>query len=171
MKKIISFTAISLAVLLTSCTKEVNESLPSANKTSIKTKPTGNQTNTVTYHYVYATFERFGRTLLDCMGWGLCYFEGCFNCCTENGEIVNCPTSMPVERAGIIRIPDGETEGILTIKLNPNYPEQADAISNELTFIVDEDIDNDGYIIHEGNYSLDPSVGNYGGYILNVTEK
>jgi hypothetical protein len=171
MKKIIYLIAICIAVLFTSCTKEVDSSLLPANKTSIKTKQTGNQTNSPTYHFVYVTWSSFGRAGLYCLGWGLCEFEGCFNCCTENGQIVDCPTSMPVERAGIIRIPDGEKEGVLTITLNPSYIEQANAISNELTLIVDVDIDNDGYIIHEGNYSFDSSVGNYGGYILNVTKK
>jgi hypothetical protein len=120
---------------------------------------------------MYITWASFGRELLACLGFGLCHFDACFNCCTENGNIVECPTSIPQMRAGIIRIEDGQSEGILTIKLNPNDPEQENAINNTLTLYVDEDIDNDGYIIHEGQYSYDPNVGNDGGYILNVTEK
>lgn len=172
MKKTIYLSAIYLAVLFTSCTKEGESGLVSANKTSIKTKhKTEIKTNTVTYHIAYATWSSWGRAGLYCLGWGLCEFEGCFNCCTENSNIVDCPTSMPQEKAGIIKIENGQNEGILTISLNPNYNEQENAINNQLTFFVDDDIDNDGYIIHKGEYSFDSNVGNYGGYILNVTEK
>jgi hypothetical protein len=123
-------------------------------------------------HIYYAAWDEWGRTSRDCAGNGLCNFRDCWFCCTENDVIVDCDSRQ--SRAGeyaTIMIDADTKKGDFIIELNPNIVEQEAAISNQSIFYIDEDLETDDFILHQGQYPFDSQIGTYGGYRLDITQK
>lgn len=126
-------------------------------------------------HIFYVAWDGNGRTKHDCDKFGMCNVIACAFCCTENGEIVPCDDSntnnnQNIYNTGIISMDLATGIGDLTYKLNPNDPQQNDAINNQWTYYVDEDFYVENVKILAGEYLYDASVGEYGGYIVPVVE-
>ncbi len=99
---------------------------------------------------------------------GLCNFQDCWFCCTDDFEnIVNCDDNLQqVNNVGKISIDDITNDGDMYIELNPAISEQEKAIEDQLTLYVDDDIENENFIIGKGEYEFNPEVGPNGGYIV-----
>lgn len=105
-------------------------------------------------------------------GWGLCNYEDCWFCCIdENGQIIDCEGQQDVVKSAIITIDNETSEGTFVIKLNSAYDDQSYAITNESTFYIDDDLENEDFIIHRGNYLFNDGIGDEGGYVLDITKK
>lgn len=121
------------------------------------------------FHIYFADWSEWGRTSKDCKKFGLCDFVDCWACCEQGGVIVDCPTAERIPNSGTITIDLQTNIGYLVIELDPLYSDQADAILNQKTLYVDEDIVKSNAILHSGEYLFDPTIGEYGGYSLDVT--
>ncbi|MCF8458827.1 MAG: hypothetical protein K9H62_23060 [Bacteroidales bacterium] len=120
----------------------------------------------------YAAWDEWGRTSKDCDGWGLCNYVSCWFCCIdENNNIVDCDSFQDIVKSAIITIDTQTNEGTFIIKLNSFYEVQRDAINNESIFYIDDDIENEDFILHSGNYQFNDEIGDEGGYILDITKK
>ncbi len=152
MKKIILGSLILLVIgVISSCQKEIkNTSIKESQSTQTASKP-------VIYH---AEWDEWGRAKKGCKGWGLCNFSDCWFC--DDGEALHT--------ADVI-FDDQTKEGFMIIELDPSDPVEANAITTAKAFYVDEDIDNPNSILHMGIYPFDQTVGEYGGYRLNITIK
>lgn len=83
--------------------------------------------------------------------------------------IVEGPIKITVTHSFDEDAPDFELKA--TYKLNSS--EELEGLE-ETTFYVDQDFyssDEDGvkYVFHKGEYSFDPTIGEFGGYAINVT--
>jgi hypothetical protein len=167
--KLISFVAILFAMLY-SCQKEsLTIENDSKYNNTFSAKEGEGEDDDVKKVILHVEFESFGRTSQDCSGFGLCQFVICLNCCVDaNGQVVDCPTSTPKIRAGTIMIPENSYLGTLTVQLNPNDSIQSEAIINQSILYVDSDIVGDSVTIKAGGYSYSPSIGQFGGYMLDV---
>lgn len=125
------------------------------------------------FNIFYATWTEWGRTSRNCeSGWGLCKAVSCWLCCTnDKDEIVDCKDEKRLKNAGKVVIDTGTKEGYMLIELDPSISVQTKAISNSLALFIDQDIENDGFIIRKGEYNFNPGIGSYGGYKLRVTGK
>lgn len=121
------------------------------------------------FHLAYADWDGWGRTSKQCHGFGLCNFTGCTFCCVENGVIVNCKDKKVMPKSGLIKIDVATNNGFMTIKLNPQFPDENDAIKNKETLYIDENLTNDDITLYKGNYAFDSSIGLYGGYIVQAS--
>lgn len=102
----------------------------------------------------------------------MCKAVSCWFCCTnDKDEIVDCKNEARLKNTGKVIIDTGTGQGYMLIKLEPSVPGQANAISNSLPLYVDQDIENDGFIIQQGEYHFAPEIGSYGGYRLSVRGK
>lgn len=167
MKKLIFLTSLCFLaiILIISCNKKKTINDPQANG-SIKKK------TRVQYNVYYANWDGWGRISRNCHGWGLCNFQDCWFCCTDNaGNIIDCPKEELIANGGTIYIPVESNEGFMEIKLNPDYSEQQDAITNELTLYLDNDIIGENFILRQGEYEFTSTIGQYGGYSILVTKK
>ena len=130
----------------------------------------GLQSKAKTYHIYYATWEEWGHVdgNGDCVGRGLCRFEDCLFCCTENDLIVDCSSLEEIPNAGEALI-DKETDlGVMTISLDSSNPEHVSAINNRSDLIITDDL-NDGELkLLKGNYPYISTIGIDGGYEVNA---
>jgi len=74
-------------------------------------------------------------------------------------------------RSGIIRIEEGQNNGEATIELNIADQPKYDAINNQSTLYIKEDIESETFIISQGEYSFNFTIDANGGYTLPVTKK
>jgi hypothetical protein len=88
-----------------------------------------------------------------------------------NDEIIDCEDDSAIRNGGTISFDDSTNVAELVIKLNPNYSDQLDAINNQYTLYVDENLESDSFIVSEGAYLYDSQVGTYGGYTVELTKK
>lgn len=167
MKKIVFIITLVIslsAIVLTSCEQSENLEENSIENGISKKKE---------FHIHYATWDEWGRASKKCKRWGLCNYEGCWFCCTENGVIVDCDDNSSqqneIQNAAKIIINKETNEGFFIIELNPLIEIENTAIINEKIFYIDEDIIKENTILHQGEYSFDKNVGKYGGYKLNIT--
>ncbi len=165
--------AVLATTLLFSCHKDME---PSTISTSPNKKTESTQKdieeNVVTYHIYYATWDEWGRSVLDCEGMGLCNFVDCFACCTdENDVVIDCPQKTMMLRSGIIKIRDGVNSGIMTINLNPIDKEQESAINTSAVLYIDENLESATFTVLAGEYMFNPHQGSYGGYQVDVIKK
>ncbi len=122
------------------------------------------------FYVIYMDWDGWGRTSRDCRGFGLCNFTSCTFCCIENGVIVSCNNSNRIPNSGVANIDKKTNKGFLTIKLDPIFSDQKDAISNRETLHIDIDLTKDGFTLHKGEYAFDSSMGKHGGYNVKVTK-
>ena len=100
----------------------------------------------------------------------MCNVEICGLCCTVNGQIVPCDEGGGTTSTGTIVIDDNSGVGTMIYALDINDPQEANIINNGSAFHVDEDMAVTGVLILQGDYSYDPSIGNYGGYTIDAVE-
>jgi hypothetical protein len=163
-------TLFILSLLTIFCTKE--RELPINNKLNIKNGINKDDVAKITYHVVYATWDEWGRMSLDCDGFGLCNFVTCFNCCTDDfGNIVDCPTNSKLPRTGKIIYIKGQSQSTMEVKLNPQFSDEANAISRKDTLHIDNNLENVFCTIKSGKYIFNPSIGEFGGYSVDVLIK
>ncbi|PYE78632.1 hypothetical protein DFQ11_1255 [Winogradskyella epiphytica] len=173
MKKLfsmLSILSISLSVVLFSC--ESDEAIQNVDnqETNIVSEINA-KSGPVKFKVYFATWDEWGRSSKDCKGWGLCNYTSCWFCCIdENEDIVDCNTSQSVDNSGTITINPITNLGHLVIELNPSVTIQNDAIVNQKTFYIDNDIITTDAIVHKGDYSFDSSIGLFGGYSIDVTQ-
>jgi hypothetical protein len=143
------------------------------NETPAQRLSASSSTEEKKFHIFYVTWTDWGRTRKNCeSGWGLCKAVSCWLCCTnDKDEIVDCKNEERLKNTGKVVIDTGTGQGHMLIKLDPSLPDQANAISNALPLYVDQDIENDGFIIQQGEYDFTPEIGSYGGYRLSVRRK
>lgn len=142
--------------LLFSCE---SESLNSQVENSSLNESTVDNSTTAKKVIFYASWDEWGRASRDCDGWGLCNFYSCWFC------------EEPGQYSGKVEVDDITNEGFLYITLDPTESIQNDAILGESIFYVDEDIDNSIATIHRGEYDFDSTIGEYGGYKIDITVK
>ncbi len=146
-------------IALISCEKETTETVTPDNVSANENGPQ-EQVSTKKPVIYHATWEEWGHESDDCEGWGLCNYTDCWFC--DDGSLIDI-------NHGQVTYDDETGVGILVIELNPDIPEQYTAIQGQATLWVDEDIVNEGSMLHAGEYAFDPSIGEYGGYSLNMT--
>ncbi|HRK29238.1 MAG TPA: hypothetical protein PK239_18325 [Chitinophagales bacterium] len=108
----------------------------------------------------YAEWTDWGRTSLDCHGFGLCNFWDCWF----------CEVNM-ARRQAAVEFDDETRRGYFVIELDANKAEDISAIQNKETLYVDTDINNPNSVLHAGAYLYDPTVGVSGGYKIAITIK
>jgi hypothetical protein len=118
--------------------------------------------------HIYWGDGSFGRTSKNCKGIGLCNYQDCWFCCTENEEIVNCNDKKVIINSGVVIIDASTKKGSLTIKLDPNNPKHLEAISNKSTFYIDENLKGAHFTIKKGEYTFNQNIGKNGGYIVDA---
>jgi hypothetical protein len=123
------------------------------------------------FHVIFADWTEWGRTSKNCKGFGLCNFQSCTFCCTENGVIVECNNKNRVPNSGVIEIDKVTNEGFLTISLDVAFKEQNDAVKNTETLYLDEDLHSGNITLYKGEYKFNNSVGRYGGYLIKASLK
>ena len=106
---------------------------------------------------------RLGRVSKNCGGFGVCELSAL------GVTIVEGPIKITVTHSFDEDAPDFELKA--TYKLNSS--EELEGLE-DTTFYVDQDFyssDEDGvkYVFHKGEYSFDPTIGEFGGYAINVT--
>jgi len=153
------------SILIISCSKKQNEiDEVSPNAASVNKAPTP--------HIYYATWDEFGRASKDCKGWGLCNFNDCWFCCTDEMEnIVDCEFQSIIMNSALIIIDEESNSGSFIFKLNPKDSIQNVAIKEGLTFYIDDDIKSESFVLYKGEYLFNKHVGNYGGYIMKASKK
>ena len=123
-----------------------------------------NKIDPIKYHLVYANWESWGRTSKDCGGFGLCHFQSCSFCCTQDDVIIDCPKNQRLFNSGTIVIDKTTNMGFLIIELDPLDNIQLNAINNNEILYVDENLTNENIKLHKGNYQFDEEIGLNGGY-------
>ena len=106
---------------------------------------------------------RLGRASKNCAGFGICELSAL------GVTIVEGPVKITVTHSFDEDAPDFELKG--TYKLNS--AEELKGLE-DTTFYVDQDFyssDEDGvkYVFHKGEYNFDPTIGQFGGYSIDVT--
>ena len=129
-------------------------------KNQVSTKTVTNVRNARWYLY-YCSWDSWGHGS-SCTGMGLCNYTDCWFC---NVDDIQSPHIGQVFYDKITK------EGFLIIKLDLSEQIQKDAISNKSDFYVDNDIEKSNTILRKGIYSYDKTIGEYGGYKLNITVK
>lgn len=163
---------ILLTTIYISCKKGTDQNGNTLTKEEILQSSQSSTGNEQRYHIYYASWDEWGRARRNCDGWGLCNFQSCWFCCTDDhNQIVNCQTQQRIENAGKITIDDQTKDGDMTIELHPSIQIQNDAITQRLTLYIDQDLENAEFIIRAGEYIFDQQIGSFGGYRLNVTVK
>lgn len=110
----------------------------------------------------YASWSEFGRTSRSCKGFGLCEFYSCWFC---DGNRDDRKYSARVEV-------DKETNvGYMFIELDLNDEIQKNAFLNKSSFFIDEDLISENVILKSGEYMYDKSIGENGGYKIDVFVK
>lgn len=61
--------------------------------------------------------------------------------------------------------------GYLFIELDPSEQIQNDAITANAPFYIDNNLEDDQIIIKSGVYQFDQTIGNFGGYKIDVISK
>lgn len=155
------FAALFLLLTIGACTKSNNKitstkNQSSSNNSKVSSKPS--------YHLFYATWKAWGRKAKGCDGWGLCDFKACFSCTVDEAK----ETSRYVAPGQV----NTETnKGNLTINLDPSDSASYQAITTQSPLYVDDDIisdDSNNVVIKAGIYPFNPSIGENGGYVLDV---
>lgn len=108
---------------------------------------------------------RLGRASKDCDGWGICELSA------AGIVIVKGPKKVvKIEHSFEQGTPPFQMRGLFSL-------DSADELNglDDTTFYVDQDFyttDEDGnnFIFHRGEYSFDPKVGDFGGYVINVSK-
>jgi hypothetical protein len=129
--------------------------------------------NRASFYMYHAAWDEWGRAARNCDGWGLCNFVDCGFCCIDDltGEQVDCLTGNPPdENTAIVIIEEGSNFGTLTIKLDSNDPTQLVAISNQKALKIDQNLVGQYFTILSGSYAFDSSIGNNGGYAVDVSK-
>jgi hypothetical protein len=160
-----------LSTIYMSCKKNTDQNRNSVveNEISSRINSTGDERK---FHIYFASWDEWGKASRDCKGWGLCNFQSCWFCCTDDhGQIINCQSEQKIANAGKITIDDATKQGNMIIELDPSIQIQNDAITQRLTLSVEQNIENAGFIIHASEYLFDQQIGSFGGYRLNVTAK
>lgn len=110
---------------------------------------------------LYVKWETEGRESKGCSGWGLCGLDVCAFC------------DRPEARVAPITFNDVSGEGTLVVALDPDDPVHTEAIAEQSTFYIDEDIiiDNGTFTItvQAGEYPFDSGIETSGGYTIPVT--
>lgn len=108
---------------------------------------------------IHVTWDgEWGRTSKECQGFGLCHFTVCLFC-------------EPKGNSSKIEINNETNEEIMYIELKQDGSKQSEAITDREILYVDEDMMSENVILHKGAYIFDSSIGDYGGYRVNVTLK
>lgn len=157
------------SIIIVSCSGDESSD---SNSTNPKSSQQSNSdiTNKKEFHIHFANWDGWGRTSRECDGFGLCHYDDCWFCCTENDVVVNCNEGNRISNSGEITIFDDTKLGYLTIKLDPNDSEHLAAINNREILYIDNNISSVKTTLHKGEYEFDPSVGEYGGYIVTASE-
>lgn len=129
------------------------------------------QTASKEFHIIYADWTGWGRTSMNCTGFGLCHFQSCTFCCTEGDVIVSCRDKTRIPNSGIITIYNDTNQGFLTISLDISIDEQSEAIKNAKTLYLDTDLYSKDITLYKGEYKFDKSIGKYGGYVVIASSK
>jgi hypothetical protein len=165
-KLIVLFVLIATGLMINVSCNKVSQVAPTNDKFITK------KTRQVNYHIYYSTWTEWGRKSKNCAGWGLCNFSDCWFCCTDgNGNVIDCPKDELIANSGIIYIPEGANSGFMEIKLKPAYEDQSNAIQNQLTLDIDEDIIGERFVLHQGGYLFNSTIGMHGGYRVLVSKK
>lgn len=159
---------ILLTAIYISCKKSTEE----PRNTSTQNEISSSMNSEKKFHIYFATWDEWGRTRRNCAGWGLCNFQDCWFCCTDDhDQVIDCQTHQRIANAGKITIDDETKQGDMIIQLDPSFPTHNDAINQRLTVYVDDNLENAKFIINAGEYLFDEHIGSFGGYRLNVTGK
>jgi hypothetical protein len=119
-------------------------------------------------HVLYIAWDGH-RPKTDCTsGFGMCNVVSCVFCCVVNGVIVDCDDDPDARISNAGAITEANSVYVLTFELNPDTPQHQDAIVNQSIFYVDHDFLVDGYVIKEGEYDYDATIGLHGGYLVEV---
>lgn len=145
---------LSLVFMLISCQ---SESLQDDMNNTISTKKEISSSLTAKKVIFYASWDEWGRSSKNCAGWGLCNFYSCWFC-EPKGKY-----------SGKVEVDDVTKDGTLFIELNPTESIQNTAITEQSPFYIDNDIINENAILHKGEYQFDNTIGEYGGYKVNIT--
>lgn len=150
-----------------SCTDE-DSSINSNN--ILKNNPDTEIMSRKKFHIHFASWDEWGRTSKECKGWGLCNYEDCWFCCTENDVVVSCNDDMKLVNGGEIIVYDETKTGHLIIKLDPTKTDQLEAINNKSVLYLDSDISSAKTTLHKGKYLFNEGIGKHGGYLINASE-
>ena len=105
---------------------------------------------------------------------GMCHVEFCAFCCFDAND-VRIPCSQhesPNFNSGIVNMDDVTGTGKITLYLNPAEEWMDDVITNQSDFPIIEDlvVAGQGITILKGDYPYNASLGEYGGYEIDVIE-
>jgi|GEM_PF-6502143 hypothetical protein len=163
MKKIfgILVTLSFISTSFLSCDKDDSNNIQSDKSENMNfnqiSNAVSNSNATNKYYIFYAEFD-WGRDSKDCESWGICNYYDCWFC------------DVPSANTATIVINDDNKKGDFIIKLDPSVNIQNEAIINKKELYVDNDIITKLTTLHKGVYQFDNTIGNYGGYKLNITK-
>lgn len=172
MKKLIINSLVLLITLLSvnSCSSFDEDNVIEISQIK-KTSQIEKSGATSRWYIFHATWSSWGRTSLNCAGFGLCNYSSCWFC--------NQTIAVQSDNYGTFVVDSSTNNGYLLIELNPNKPQQLEAINNRETLYVDQNItrpkddtaasskDNSVTIL-AGTYAFDDSIGTRGGYQVNA---
>jgi len=166
---ILSLLVFTLHFFMVGCSEDESKIFPSHEgddlNSAIETR--------VSFYLYHAAWDEWGRASRNCNGWGLCNFVDCSFCCIDDvtGEQVDCLTgNSPDENTAIVLIEEGHQSGTLTIRLDSSNPIQQAAISNQKTLEIDQDLTGQYFTVLSGSYAFDSSIGDNGGYAVDVSK-
>lgn len=175
MKKLFAFVLIAICAFYTSCddnttfTKEENSKQLSSK--SIDSSPTDEQPVKIAIIHI-GWDGKWGRTSKDCTGFGLCEAEICWFCCFDaNHNRVPCSENdeYSARKSFKAEINLDTKLGTLLIPMSHDTAEEINAINEHSIFYIDEDIIQPEFKIHKGEYIFESTVGDFGGYKVNIS--
>lgn len=158
MKFKIFLSALTLSLAMVACSERNDEGTP------IKQQQENKQSSNVKKLNGNVSFSfRLGRVSKRCAGFGICELSAL------GVTIVEGPIKVTVTHSLDPQVPDFQLKGYYELNSAEDLKDLDDT-----TFYVDQDFysaDEDGvrYVFHKGEYTLDPTIGKYGGYAIDVT--
>lgn len=162
-KIFLSMFALSLGMI--ACSDRVEGEMTTSNHQE-KNAPSLNKIDKGSISFTF----RLGRVSRDCGGFGVCELSA------VGVTIVQGPVHITVSHNLDPDAPDFSLNGAYKL----NSAEELDAAGElngdgDTTFYIDQDFyssdeDGDKYLFHKGAYKFDPSIGEFGGYPIDVTQ-